>query len=69
MICLDLSLPNFQECQIFFDGVENNGGYFCLNPTNYWDDNWVSKDTNPNYLGGLVDELGIGGSDLKNKTR
>ena len=29
MICLDLSLPNFQECQIFFDGVAKTmGGYY-----------------------------------------
>ena len=29
MICLDLSLPNFQECQIFFDGVAKTmSGYF-----------------------------------------
>ena len=70
MICLDLSLPNFQECQIFFDGVAKAmGGYFAQSTipssTGAMTIGYQATDANSNYLGGLVDELAIwSGSDL-----
>ena len=71
MICLDLSLPNFQECQIFFDGVAKSmTGYFAQSSipssTGAMTIGYQATDANPNYLGGLVDELAIwSGSDLR----
>ena len=71
MICLDLSLPNSQECQIFFDGVAKSmTGYFAQasipSSTGAMTIGYTDADANPNYLGGLVDELAIwSGSDLR----
>jgi len=75
MICLDLSLPNFQECQIFFDGVAKTmGGYFAQasipTATSGMTIGYQATDANPNYLGGLVDELAIwAGSDLREQNK
>jgi len=75
MICLDLSLPNFQECQIFFDGVaQTMSGYYAQSSipssTGAMTIGYQASDANPNYLGGLVDELAIwAGEDLREQNK
>lgn len=70
MVCLDLSLPNFQECQIFLDGVaQTMGGYFANTTLPTATDSLYigNRDgVNASQFGGGIDELAIwSGSDLR----
>ena len=70
MVCLDLSLPNFQECQIFLDNnLQTMNGYFAgaILP-NANDSLYIgNRDAiNASHFGGNIDELAIwSGSDLR----
>ena len=70
MVCLDLSLPNFQECQIFLDNnLQTMSGYFAgATLPNANDSLYIgNRDAiNASHFGGNIDELAIwAGQDLR----
>lgn len=71
VVCLDLSLPNFQECQIYLDNVaQSMNGYFAGATLPNANSGLFIGNRNSAYsghFGGKVDELAIwSGTDLRN---
>ena len=71
VVCLDLSLPNFQECQIYLDNVaQSMSGYFAGTTLPNANSGLFIGNRNSTYsgqFGGKVDELAIwSGTDLRN---
>ena len=67
MICLDLSLPNASECQIFFDGISQTmSGYFADTTFPNATSQLQIGASSLGFLGGNVDEFAIWvGSDQR----
>jgi len=75
LICLDLSLPTFTECQIYLDGVaQTMTGYYAAsvlpNATGPLTIGNSQFNTGTNWYGGKVDEIAIWvGEDLRSQDK
>ena len=71
MVCLDLSLPNASECQIFFDGISQTmSGYFADTTFPNATSGLTIGASSLGYLGGNIDELAIwSGQDLRDQSK